>query len=82
MGLVWLLSQSFARWVILANLVAWPLAYVVLNRWLQAFPYHIKPDALMFIASGATALTIALLTVGFQALKSARVNPAQSLRDE
>ena len=77
-----LLSKEFTRWVLLANMVAWPAAYFALRSWLQKFPVRTSIPAPAFLIAGAAALAIALLTVGGQALRSARKNPADALRYE
>ena len=81
-NIVILLSKEFARWVLLANLVAWPVAYIVMTNWLQKFAYRVELGWLTFIFAGVLALVIALLTVSSQALKSAFSNPAEALRYE
>ena len=81
-NVVVLLSRDFTKWVILANVVAWPVAYLVMNQWLQNFAYRISLGVWMFILSGVIALIIALLTVSTKALKAAVANPADSLRYE
>ena len=77
-----LLSKEFIRWVLWANLIAWPIAYFAMNRWLQNFSYRINIGITAFLISGGTALMIAYLTVSYQAIKSARANPLDSLRYE
>jgi len=77
-----LLSKEFIRWVLLANLIAWPLAYFAMNKWLQNFAYRIQIGIVAFLISGGTALLIAYLTVSYQSIKSARANPVDSLRYE
>jgi putative ABC transport system permease protein len=81
-GIVILLSKEFARWVLIANVVAWPLAYYVMNNWLKNFAYRTDMSVWIFIASGALALIIALLTVSSHAIKAATANPVESLRYE
>ncbi len=78
----WLLSWQFIRLVVLANLLAWPAAYFAVEAWLRNFPYRVNPQGLVFIVSGCLAAVIALATVGVQAFRAARVNPAISLRNE
>jgi putative ABC transport system permease protein len=68
--------------VLVANLISWPIAYFVLNNWLKSFAYHINPGIMIFVLSGLLALTIALLTVGYQAVKAASANPVDCLRYE
>ncbi|MBN1899111.1 MAG: FtsX-like permease family protein [Spirochaetes bacterium] len=77
-----LLSREFVRWVLLANIIAWPMAYYAMNKWLQNFAYRTHPGIVVFIASGAAALMIAYLTVSYQSIKSARANPVKSLKYE
>jgi putative ABC transport system permease protein len=79
---VLLLSKEFARWVLLANLIAWPAAYFTARSWLMKFPYRTTVPAVLFVLAGAAALAIALLTVSGQAWKTARRNPADALRYE
>jgi putative ABC transport system permease protein len=81
-GIVILLSKEFAKWVLLANVLAWPLAYYFMNKWLQDFAYRINIGIGTFIASGIIALIIALLTVSFLTIKAALANPINSLRYE
>ena len=81
-GLISLLSQEFTKWVLLANLIAWPLAYYVMHNWLQSFAYRIELSVWPFILSGLLALLIALLTVSWQAIRAAITNPIKSLRYE
>jgi len=81
-GIVILLSKEFTKWVLVANIVAWPVAYYVMNKWLQYFAYRINVGVWIFILAGALALIIALLTVSYQAIKSALANPVEALRYE
>ncbi len=81
-GLVGLMSKDFVRLVLVANLIAWPLAYFAMNRWLQDFAYRINIGIEIFLFSGLLALAIVLLTVSFQAIKAAVANPAEALRYE
>ncbi len=81
-GIVILLSKEFAKWVLLANVIAWPLAYYFMNKWLQEFANRINIGMGTFIASAVIALIIALLTVSFLTIKAALANPIKSLRYE
>jgi putative ABC transport system permease protein len=76
------LSYEFTRWVLLANLFAWPAAYFLMKRWLSNFAYHIAMPWYIFILAAVISLAIALLTVGFQALRIAGRNPADSIKYE
>jgi len=81
-GIVILLSKEFAKWVLLANVIAWPLAYYFMNKWLQDFAYRIDLNIWPFFISGLAAFCIALLTVSYQSIKAATANPVDSLRYE
>jgi len=81
-GIVVLLSKEFTKWVLIANVIGWPLAYFIMNRWLQNFAYRVKISPEIFILSGLAALIIALIAVGYQTVKAATANPADSLRYE
>ncbi len=80
--LIYLLSSEFAKWVLLANIIAWPVAYLVAHRWLQNFAYRMNIHVGMFLLAAALSLFIALATVSFKALKTATANPAKALRYE
>ena len=81
-GIVLLLSQGFVQLVLIANLIAWPLAWWLMNKWLEGFPYHITIQPLVFVLAGFGVVVIALLSVGYQTMKAAVMNPAQTLRTE
>ncbi|WP_257666667.1 ABC transporter permease [Parapedobacter tibetensis] len=81
-SIVCLLSKDFIKLVCLAIVIASPLAWWVMNQWLQDFAYRIDIEWWMFAASGLAAVTIAMATVSFQAIRAAVANPAESLRDE
>ncbi len=77
-----MLSKEFIKWIIIANIIAWPITYFIMNKWLQEFAYRIDISWWLFIIAGCLALIIALLTVSFQAIKAATSNPIKSLRYE
>jgi putative ABC transport system permease protein len=83
-GIIRLLSWEFTRWVLVANLLAWPIAYLFLNGWLRGFAYRIGLPAQWgwFVFAAVLSLVIAWLTVGAQAVKAAAANPVRSLRYE
>ena len=81
-GLVFLFSKEFAKWVLLANAIAWPVSYFVMRKWMQSFAYRIALGWEVFVFSAGLALMIALLTVSYQAVKAATSNPVDSLRYE
>ncbi|MGD8535035.1 MAG: ABC transporter permease [Candidatus Aminicenantes bacterium] len=80
--IVMLLSKDLTRLVLLANVIAWPVAWYLLNRWLQSFLYrtHIRFD--IFIFAGVITFLTALITVSYQSIKAATANPVNSLRYE
>ena len=77
-----MLSKDFIKLVCIAILIAFPISYWAMNKWLQNFAYRINTSWWMFVASGVIALLIALITVSFQAIKAATANPVNSLRME
>jgi len=81
-GIVYLLSKDFLKLVIIALLIASPLAWYFMRNWLEDFAYRIDISWWMFIVAGLVALLIALITVSFQAIKAAVSNPVKSLRSE
>lgn len=80
--LVLMLSSEFTRWVILSNVIAWPLAYFAMSLWLKNFTYRIEIGVIPFIVSALIMFGISTLTVGYHALRAARINPAKSLKYE
>ncbi len=81
-SLVALLSKDFLKLIFIAIVLASPIAYYLMNRWLQDFAYRTNISWWIFIAAGVMALLIALATVSFQAIKAAIANPVKSLRTE
>ena len=81
-GVVVLLTKEFVRLVALANIIAWPIAYYTMNKWLQNFAYRVHLSVWIFLLSGFAALMIALLTVSYQTVKASTANPVDSLRYE
>jgi len=81
-GIVILFSKDFLKLVVLSNIVAWPLAYFVMRKWMEDFAYKAGISIWIFVLSGLIAVLIALLTVSFQAVKAAVTNPVESLRYE
>lgn len=77
-----MLVKDFTKWVLIANLIAWPVAYYLMNIWLQDFAYRINISWWVFALSGGIALLIALVTISFLAIKAATANPVKSLRYE
>ena len=77
-----LLGSDFLKWVAVANVIAWPLGYFGINRWLSVFAYKVPFTIWPFVIAGICALAIALLTMSYQSLKAARTNPAAVLRHD
>lgn len=77
-----LLSKGFIQLVLIANLIAWPLAWYVMDNWLQTFPYRISINPILFLLAGLGVVIIAFASVGLQTFKAARVNPALTLKNE
>jgi putative ABC transport system permease protein len=81
-GIVTMLSRDFAKLVLIAALIAYPLAWWAMDQWLQSFAYRISISLWVFALAGIIAIVIALITVSFQAIKAAIANPVKSLRSE
>ena len=81
-GLAGLLSKDFLKLVMVSCVVAFPISWFAMQKWLQNYSYRINISWWIFLAAGALAITIALATVSFQAIKAAIANPVKSLRTE
>lgn len=81
-NLIGLLLRDFLKWVLLANLVAWPAAYWIMSKWLEKYAYHVSLSAGVFLIAGSIALIMALATVAYQLFIASRANPVDSLRYE
>ena len=81
-GVIALLSKDFVKVVLLANLLAWPVAWYAMQRWLQDFAYRVDMEWRTLALTGGVTLIVALLTVSTQAVKAAWANPAQALKCE
>jgi len=79
---VFLLSKHYIGLVLIANLIAWPLAWLALHRWIQDYAYRVAISWWVFVLAGVAALLIALVTVSFHAVKAALSNPVKTLRSE
>jgi putative ABC transport system permease protein len=80
--LVRLLTGGFLRLVLLASVIAAPISWLVMNRWLRDFAYRIDISPWIFAATALAAVLIAFLTIGIQAWRAARTNPVENLRVE
>ena len=81
-SIIQLLSKEILILILVASVVAWPVAWYVMTKWLDDFAYHIEMTISTYLMAGALAVVIALLTVGSQTLKTALINPATILRNE
>lgn len=77
---VLLLSKEFAVWVLISNIAAWPVAWFIMNGWLQNFAFHTEMSIGYFLIAGIVTFLIALITVGFHAVKAAHANPVESMK--
>lgn len=77
-----MLSKDFAKLVFIATIIAIPIAWFVMNKWLQGFAYRINIEWWMFVLTGSVTILVALITVSFKAIKAAIANPVESLRTE
>jgi putative ABC transport system permease protein len=77
-----ILSLDFTKWVLLANIIAWPLTWWAMKKWLESFAYRIDIPYWVFVMAGILAFIIALATVSYHALRASRQNPSMSLRYE
>jgi len=76
------LSGSFLKWVIIANIIAWPVTYYIMSRWLESYAYHARLAPWIFLLAAVISLFIALVTVSFQTIRAASRNPVNALKYE
>jgi putative ABC transport system permease protein len=81
-GIFTLLGKELIGLILIANLVAWPLSFFAMNRWIHNYPYRVNIGIELFLASSLIVLIIGLLTISYQAIKAALANPVDSLRYE
>jgi putative ABC transport system permease protein len=81
-GVLVMLTKDFTKWVLVANILAWPIAWYAVNKWLQNFAYRVEVSWWVFALAGALTLVIALLTVSWQAIRAATGSPVEALRYE
>lgn len=82
MSIFIMLSREYIKWILLSIIIASPIAWFLMNKWLQEFAYQIDLGVDTFILAAILVLAIGLVTVGWQALKSANANPVEALRYE
>lgn len=81
-NIVSMLSKDFVKIILIAFLIAAPIAWWAMNKWLQNFAYRIKIDWLIFVMAGISSILIALITISFQSIKAATMNPVRSIKTE
>ena len=81
-GVVVLLAKDFLKLVILANVIAWPIAYFALRKWMQSFAYQAGVGIWVFVLTAILAIGIALFTVSFQSIKAAVSKPIDAIKYE
>ncbi|MBI9038129.1 MAG: ABC transporter permease [Bacteroidales bacterium] len=83
-GIVFMLTKQFVKWILIANIIAWPIAYFYMDKWLGNFAYNIELSDFwwLFVASAVISFAIAVITVSSQALRAATANPVESLKYE
>ena len=77
-----LFSKHFFILILIANVIAFPLAYLLMKRWLASFAYQVDIDLTLFLLAGVVAAAIAFVTISYQAFRTAHTNPAETLRAE
>jgi len=82
LNITYQLCTEFVKLVLIANVIAWPAAYLIMNNWLAGFEHRVGLNASIFLVSGIVTVIIAILAVGNRTIKAARANPADSLRHE
>lgn len=80
--IILMLSREYVRIILISNLIAWPLAYYAMNRWLEGFAFRVDIGLQLFLVAGLSTAVVALLTVSFQSIKAAVTNPIKALRTE
>jgi len=80
---IWLLlTKDFVKWVLIANVIAWPVAYIAMNKWLEEFAFRMNISLIPFLFAGLATSVIAVITISFQAYKASMMNPSDVLRQE
>jgi len=80
--ITWLLTTNFLKWVLAANLLAIPITWYAMSKWIHGFMYHSSINPLVFVLSGIVVLLIAIFTVSFQTIRAANLNPVKSIKYE
>ena len=82
LSIIWLLSRKFVRWIIVANLIAWPAAWYFMSKWLEGFAYKTNMNPFIFVTAGIVSVLIAMLTISLKTWKTANTNPADIIKYE
>lgn len=80
--IVRMMLSDFTRWVFIANIIAWPVAWYITNQWLEKFAFHVSFGWWTFVVAGMSSLLIAVFTVMFQSIKTAMANPVYALKED
>lgn len=80
--ILFLLNQKMLRNLLIANVIAWPIAYWAINHWLESFAHRVIPNVWVFLLAGGLSVVLALLALGYHSIKTAQTNPAIILKDE
>ena len=80
--IVGMLTKQITKWVLIATVIAWPISYFAMNKWLQTFAYKTDMNFFIFLIAAIGATLISFLTVSYQSIKAALANPVKSLRYE
>ncbi len=81
-GIMVILTGEMAKWILVSVVFAWPITYLLINKWLRNFAFHIKPGAGVFLLSLLISLVISLIAISYHVIKLSRVNPAEMIRHE
>jgi putative ABC transport system permease protein len=79
---IYKVAKQFILWILLSNLIAWPIAYIFINKWLEQFAFKAAVSSVYFILASLIALLTALLVTGYHTIKAANENPVKNLRYE
>ena len=82
LSIIWLLSKKFVRWIIVANIIAWPAAWYFMSKWLEGFAFKTNINPFIFITAGIVSVLIAMLTISLKTWKTANTNPADIMKYE
>ena len=80
--IVYYLNKEYMKWVLIANFIAWPIAWFAMNKWLQNFAYRMNMSWWIFFLSGGIVFLIAIGTVSLRIIRAATANPVEALRYE